>query len=230
MGEDRDARDGGDVVVAEATELVLAVLSRKRATWTPWNVDAEASRALKAHRFPTSHARDDATTAVVTAVAARSVLLTPPPVAPTPAELRRVDGSSAFRHHHAERYTCQPTLDAEARLLTAGRDTSGPALTRLDLAHVPGPAPRPEQPHAPATAEATTTAGLHDDQVTAIGAIATSGRVVDVLVGPAGSGKTRTLAGLRQVWEAEHGADSVVGLAAVGGRRAGPGPVPGRRV
>jgi hypothetical protein len=37
--------------------------------------------------------------------------------------------------------------------------------------------------------------------------------VVDVLVGPAGAGKTRTLAALRTVWEAEHGAGSVVGLA-----------------
>ena len=184
----------------DAAELVLAVLSRKRATWTPWNVDAEASRALKAHRFPTSQARDEATAAVVAAVAARSVLLTPPEVAPTPPGLRRADGSSVFRPHRAERYTCQASLDAEARLLAAGRDTTGPTLGRpaLDAAgHAAGstqlgctrirPRPSPRSP--------------------------TSGRVVDVLVGPAGSGKTRTLAALRRAWEAEHGTGSVVGLA-----------------
>ena len=43
--------------------------------------------------------------------------------------------------------------------------------------------------------------------------IATSGRLLDVLVGPAGTGKSTTMAGLRAVWEAEHGAGSVLGLA-----------------
>ena len=43
--------------------------------------------------------------------------------------------------------------------------------------------------------------------------IATSGRRLDVLVGPAGTGKSTAMAGLRAAWEAEHGADSVLGLA-----------------
>jgi hypothetical protein len=44
------------------------------------------------------------------------------------------------------------------------------------------------------------------DQATAVEQIATSGRSLDVLVGPAGSGKSTTMAGLRAVWENEHGA------------------------
>ena len=44
-------------------------------------------------------------------------------------------------------------------------------------------------------------------------AIASSGRVLDVLVGPAGAGKTTTLAALRTAWEDGHGAGSVIGLA-----------------
>ena len=47
----------------------------------------------------------------------------------------------------------------------------------------------------------------------AVEQIATSGRSLDVLVGPAGTGKSTTMAGLRAVWEAEHGAGSVLGLA-----------------
>ena len=47
----------------------------------------------------------------------------------------------------------------------------------------------------------------------AIEQIATSGRSLDVLVGPAGTGKSTTMAGLRSVWEAEHGPGSVLGLA-----------------
>ena len=51
------------------------------------------------------------------------------------------------------------------------------------------------------------------DQALAVEQIATSGRALDVLVGPAGTGKSTTMAGLRAVWEAEHGPGSVLGLA-----------------
>ena len=51
------------------------------------------------------------------------------------------------------------------------------------------------------------------DQALAVEQIATSGRRLDVLVGPAGTGKSTTMAGLRAAWEAEHGAGSVLGLA-----------------
>ena len=43
--------------------------------------------------------------------------------------------------------------------------------------------------------------------------ICQSGRRVDVLVGPAGAGKTTTMRALRAAWIAEHGRGSVVGLA-----------------
>jgi ATP-dependent exoDNAse (exonuclease V) alpha subunit len=55
--------------------------------------------------------------------------------------------------------------------------------------------------------------GLSLDQAVAVDKIATSGRVLEVLVGPAGTGKSTTMAGLRTAWEAEHGPGSVVGLA-----------------
>jgi len=54
---------------------------------------------------------------------------------------------------------------------------------------------------------------LAADQVDAVVAIATSGRRLDVLVGPAGTGKTTTLLALRHAWEATHGRGSVIGLA-----------------
>ncbi len=37
--------------------------------------------------------------------------------------------------------------------------------------------------------------------------------MLDVLVGPAGAGKTAAMNALRRAWEAEHGSGSVVGLA-----------------
>ena len=54
---------------------------------------------------------------------------------------------------------------------------------------------------------------LSIDQAVAVEEIATSGRRLDVLVGPAGSGKSTTMAALRAAWKAEHGPGSVLGLA-----------------
>ena len=54
---------------------------------------------------------------------------------------------------------------------------------------------------------------LSVDQALAVEKIATSGRVLDVLVGPAGTGKSTAMAGLRAVWEQVHGQGSVIGLA-----------------
>nr|WP_122823850.1 MobF family relaxase [Georgenia faecalis] len=155
----------------EAATAVLAVLARKRSTWTAWNIEAAAARARKPHRFDTADERDQAVATVVAEVERRSVRLTPPEAAPTPAELQRRDGTSAFRAFRGEVYTAHTTLDAEARLLTAGRDRNGPVL---DVDHL-------DQ------------GGLFGDQASAVRSIGFSCRVLDVLVGPAGSGKTHTL-------------------------------------
>lgn len=54
---------------------------------------------------------------------------------------------------------------------------------------------------------------LGTDQVEALTRIAVSGRMVDLLVGPAGAGKTTAMNALRRVWEKQHGKGSVLGLA-----------------
>ncbi len=55
--------------------------------------------------------------------------------------------------------------------------------------------------------------GLAGDQRAAVEAICTSAGTLDVLVGPAGSGKTTTLAALARQWEATDGPGTVTGLA-----------------
>ncbi|MGQ0629414.1 MAG: ATP-dependent DNA helicase [Sporichthyaceae bacterium] len=54
---------------------------------------------------------------------------------------------------------------------------------------------------------------LSAEQAHAAASIASSGRRLDVLVGAAGTGKTRALFALRAAWEQTHGAGSVIGLA-----------------
>jgi hypothetical protein len=51
------------------------------------------------------------------------------------------------------------------------------------------------------------------EQQAAVAAVVTSGRVLDVLVGPAGTGKSTAMAGVRAAWEAAYVPGSVVGLA-----------------
>ena len=54
---------------------------------------------------------------------------------------------------------------------------------------------------------------LSAEQAAAVVQVVTSGRPLDVLVGPAGSGKSTAMAGVRAAWEAQYGPGFVVGLA-----------------
>ena len=119
----------------------------------------------------------------------------------TPARYIRADGSSRLRPESRIAYTTRAMLDAEARLLSAGRTADGPSI-RVETVAAVAEAGLPGRDY-----------GLGIDQALALEKIATSRRVLDVLVGPAGTGKTSTMAGLRAAWEADHGSGAVIGLA-----------------
>jgi hypothetical protein len=109
------------------------------------------------------------------------------------------DGSHWFRRADAVAYTSQEVLDAESRLLAHAGDTAGAHLPlRLALRHI---------------SRRIRGVKLTDDQAAAILQLATSGRELDVLVGPAGTGKTTALRALHRAWTSAHGRDSVIGLA-----------------
>ena len=192
----------GDVP-AEVLELwgarVVEVVGEKRSTWRHWNLLAETARQTIGWRFATPGDREIVMAAIVTAAEQASVTLTPPELALTPEMFRRSDGSSRFRPRYSTVYSSSAVMAAEDRLLERARDLSGPAVPTVVI-------------------EAFTHRKDHGrrlgaDQIEAVTAIAASGRVVDVLVGPAGAGKTTAMRALRRVWEAGHGAGSVVGLA-----------------
>lgn len=54
---------------------------------------------------------------------------------------------------------------------------------------------------------------LSEEQIATLAAVAVSGRQVDLLIGPAGAGKTTAMRALHKVWTRVYGKDSVVGLA-----------------
>jgi len=179
---------------------ILARLHESRSTWTRWNIHAEAARATMKYRMASAADRDRLHQLLIAAVQDRSVLLTVAPLASTPAAFRRPDGTSQFTPELGAIYTSRAILDAEARLLDDGRLLAGPSVNG-DLV---------EQIIAAAAPDGHR---LTDDQAAAVYAVTTSARQLDVLVGAAGSGKTTALAVLRQAWEAQHGAGSVIGLA-----------------
>lgn len=176
---------------------VVAAVSVKRAVWTHWNLMAEASKQTMDLRFATSGDREAVVGLVVDAAQLRSVVLTPPELATSPIRFQREDGTSRFRPRHGEKYSSAAVLDAEARLLARAEKVTAPTVA-ASLA---------------VRAAATGKVRLSEQQRCAVESICRSGHHVDVLVGPAGAGKTTTMRALRAAWTAEHGQGSVVGLA-----------------
>ncbi|TFD16624.1 conjugal transfer protein [Cryobacterium sp. TMT1-21] len=179
---------------------VMTAVSENRTTWRHWNLAAEAARQLAQQRFVSASDREAVIGLVVDAAERASLRITPPELAPSPASFLRADGTSVFRPKHATVFTSTALLNAEARLLERAADTTGPRIAPAMLRVIS----LTRQPGGVA---------LADDQVAALSAIAGSGRSVDVLVGPAGAGKTTAMNALRHAWEAGHHAGSVVGLA-----------------
>lgn len=188
-----------DAVIAELGARVVAEVEEKRTTWRHWNLWGEASRQTMGWRFATAADRESLVARVVEAAERASVALTPPELAPSPPEFQREDGTSVFRPRHATIYSSTELLEAEERLLTRADDTTAPVLVRR---HV-----------STATRNARGRRRLSEEQRRAVSEIAGSGRRIDVLVGPAGAGKTTTMRALRSAWERQYGRESVLGLA-----------------
>jgi conjugative relaxase-like TrwC/TraI family protein len=192
--------DVTDAMLADLARAGLAARSEKRSVFTQANLYADVERQLHGVRFVPGERAKVAERTVGLALG-MAIKLSPPELSHVPARFRAPDGSSQFAPASTWQYTTAELLEAEARLLDAGRDTTGPRASYAAVAQVCG-APLPGRSYA-----------LGQDQPVAVEQVATSGRPCDCVVGPAGTGKTAALAGLRAVWEEEHGPGSVKGLA-----------------
>jgi conjugative relaxase-like TrwC/TraI family protein len=194
------ATDLDDAILRDAGRIAVHTANEKRATFSRSNILAEALRQLHGVRFATPHDRVQVAERTTTLALDTALLISPPELAHTPQHLLRPDGTSRFRPAGHELYTTRDLLDAEARLLDAGRSINGPRASEHAVdAHLVPPLP--------------SLAKLSADQAAGVEKIASSGRVIDVLVGPAGTGKSTTMSGLRTRWEVTFGPGSVIGLA-----------------
>ncbi|MBO1902493.1 relaxase domain-containing protein [Leucobacter weissii] len=187
-------------VITNLGGRVVEAVGEKRSTWRRWNLMAEAARQTTGYRFSSTEDREAVVGLVVDAAEAASLRLTPPELASSPAAFQRPDGTSVFRPKHSAVFSSEMLLAAEDRLLDRARTTTGPTVPLVTVERI---ARRPDR-HG---------RNLGPDQADALAKIALSGRLIDVLVGPAGAGKTTAMNALRRAWEHEHGHGSVVGLA-----------------
>jgi hypothetical protein len=153
-----------------------------------------------------------------------TVLLTAPELVPVPDCYRRADGLSWWRRHGAEVYTTRGQLDTETRLLRAAAQTGAPAVAPsraaaalgADQARIETALWREHARHAAPDASdgadrPLSGAGLSDDQAQAAYGVLTSGRAIDILIGAAGTGKTRVVAVIAGIWT-RTGTGRVIGL------------------
>jgi conjugative relaxase-like TrwC/TraI family protein len=182
-----------EVDVDELAAKVVAGVEARRSTWIVRHLQAEAQRLIRGVALDDRAAVAEA---VVEQAVAMSTSLEAPQVVEAPPELRVADDSPVFRPAVDHRYSSLRILAAEDRLLEANRSATAPRRlpSRLDelLAGDVG-------------------ASLSPDQADAVAQLATSGRRLDLLIGPAGAGKTTTLRALIATWTDDGG--SVLGLA-----------------
>jgi len=185
--------------VADAAEQVLITVQSSRATWQQAHVRAEAERAVRTANLPLG--RVDAAVERIVAAALSPVCSLPlgvhEPVS-EPAALRRRDGTTVYATAGAQLFTSPAVVAAEQALValaarTGGRVVSAEAL-ELALLEVAARGSR-----------------LNPGQVAMVRELAASGRLTQLALAPAGTGKTTAMAVLAAVWRGDGG--HVIGLA-----------------
>nr|WP_255459510.1 MobF family relaxase [Micrococcus sp. TA1] len=198
-----------DDVVGQLAAWTLADAATRRATFTRANVTASAERITRLVRYRTATERHAATEKLVDTALARAVQLTPTrSIAPDTTDVNSTNpavahhGQSVFDHQRrAGLWTTRQVIDDEAYLITRATTATGP---HLDPDTIAGQ-----------VTQVTTASGhpLSADQARATAAVLSSPTVVQGLIGPAGTGKTTTMAAVAHLWSETHGESSVVGLA-----------------
>ncbi len=175
---------------------VLDVVSGARSTWNRWNVRSEIERQARGRETADRNALVDQIETMVLG-GEQSVRITPDDPRPAPPEVSRASGESQFRVHGQERFTLHEVLTAEGRLIDAA-ETDSPI--GVDVSEGFG-----------AAVADYWCSDLDRGQRALAEYFVDSRRLLAVGVGPAGAGKTRSMAAMARVWES--GGGRVVGLA-----------------
>ena len=183
--------------------LVKDLVARRRATWNRWNLIAEAERVCLEIRCATAADRIHFMDAIATSAEEQSVALNefrygiPTTTAPDLV----FNSRSVFDLASAHLFTDVSTLTNEAAIMNAHTHDAGPHLEHTTVKD--------------ALQQFVSTRGesLQGEQSRTAEAVLASGRRLDAVVGPAGTGKTTTMSAVKTLWETQFGPGTVVGLA-----------------
>ena len=209
------SQDQARYVMAEA----IAVTQARIPAWTKADLIRYLGETLPAGVLADRRALESLAARAIGGAAEEQVeLLSAPEWPRVPDGLRRADGESVFRPHGAERYASQAQLNLEERLLAQAQEPGAPRLDTETAARLLGADPErlraQLQPASAAAAEAGTAgSGLRMDQAAAAWYVLTSPRRAEVMVGPAGTGKTITAIEMARAWR-QAGMGPVVALTA----------------
>ncbi|MGN5734700.1 MobF family relaxase [Arthrobacter psychrochitiniphilus] len=190
--------------VTAAAAATRQAVAQRRATWNRWNLLAEAERICAEIRCASPADRRHMLDAITAAAEYQSVALNAYRynVPLNAGNDIAFAGHAVFEFPGARLYTDAGILANERLVMDTMNDDGGPAIA----------------PHLADTFLITGDhsaghLGLAPDQRAAAHEVLSSGRFLDAVVGPAGSGKTTTMAAIRDGWEQAYGPGSVVGLA-----------------
>lgn len=208
----------------DLAELAVVGVQARRSTWNGWNLEAEVARLTKGVTMESAADRAELHASLVAIAQTCCVPLDGLGDGPAGVHASLMatrdnrqsepigrDPCSAM----ARRWTSSTVLDAETRLLTAATTGAGPAVGTSFIARVATALTAAEGPPPSLAARGFTS--LSEDQAAALVQVCTGRRAVQVLVGPAGTGKTTTLKAISSAWnldpERSTHSGGVVGLA-----------------
>jgi conjugative relaxase-like TrwC/TraI family protein len=196
--EARPADMPDDTERAEVMRAAVAEVQRQNATWTRPKLEWELMRQMPAVPAAAdwggylSDMADDVLAGRAGTVTVIQVAPVPDVVDVAPLGLRK-DGTSIYRPPGEARYVTLEHLNLEEWLLSTSKAAAAQRVSEK------------------AASRALAKTGLDIDQRAAAYGLLTSQRAVSVLVAPAGTGKTYTMAQFAQLWTEQTGA-RVVGL------------------
>ena len=204
-------------------QKALTLVSDKKPTWTRHELVKQLALVMPAQ---TRQMTPDAAQELLAGLADEAlsggigdvVCLEAPEWPTLPHSLRReLDGRSIYTRPGTTRYATAAQLSAEEQLLARAQAQGAPHLPRelaaRQLGADVGLMEAQLGEHAHDTRGQVTQRGLRLDQAAAIYHVLTSSRTVEVIVGPAGTGKTRALAAAAQAWTSAGGSGQVFGTA-----------------
>jgi conjugative relaxase-like TrwC/TraI family protein len=200
--------------IARAAQKALERCARENSKWTRADLIANLGRELPRRAGdPDRRAAllEEAADSTLAGEFGQVVCLEAPEAAQAPASLRRADGRSVYQRHGAVKYASGVQLSREEKLVVQAGARGGPCMSPEQAARALGASVQVLEAalHEPPGGEAAVTgSGLRMDQAAAAFHVLTSGRRAEVIVGPAGAGKTWVLAGIGRAWS--HG--RVVGI------------------